>query len=80
MGRKNRSTNTDTLLVSGISHDNGEIVSITVSGSKAEVVSKSSSVVDWQHRLSPPANGKLVALARDDSGNVEQTSHTRTIR
>lgn len=70
----------DAMLVTGVSHDNGAIVSVVVNGKEAEVVSTSSGVVDWQLSLPRPASGKLVALAKDDSGNIEQTAHTRMIQ
>lgn len=64
------------LLVRGVSHDNGRIVRVTVNGSEAAAVSSGAGVVDWHIDLARPADGRLVALAADEAGNVEQTAHT----
>jgi hypothetical protein len=66
-------------VVRGISHDNGEIVSITVNGQQAEVVSTQAGVVDWRLTLAVPADGRFTALAKDDSGNAEQTAHVMNV-
>jgi hypothetical protein len=66
----------DTLLVEGISHDNGTIARITVNGQAADVVSHQSGVVDWKITLKTPADRKLAASAADEAGNEErQTAH-----
>jgi hypothetical protein len=67
------------LRVSGVTHDNGDIVSIEVNGVAAQVLSKQAGVVDWQVILDAPADGKLVASARDGAGNSAQSTayHSR---
>jgi hypothetical protein len=68
-----------TLLVRGVSHDNGEIVGISVNDRKAKVLSSKSGVVDWTIELPAPADGRLVASAKDAAGNVEQTGHQLSV-
>ena len=63
------------LIVSGVSHDNGEIASVSVNGAPAGVVAANMGVVDWQAEIDAPADGKLVSFAKDKAGNVEQTAH-----
>ncbi|MBC8351647.1 MAG: hypothetical protein H8E66_06640 [Planctomycetes bacterium] len=63
------------VIVRGVSHDNGKIVSINVNGVQAQVLEVSSGVVDWQAELTLPGDGRLVAFAKDRTGNVEQTAH-----
>lgn len=65
----------DKLIVSGVSHDNGEIVSVAVNGQKATIVSQSAGVADWSIELAPPSDGKIAAAATDRMGNVELTPH-----
>ncbi|MDA0284378.1 MAG: hypothetical protein O3B86_13590, partial [Planctomycetota bacterium] len=65
------------LVVRGISHDNGEIVSIKVNGQSAEIVANHSGVVDWTVQLPVPANGQLTAVASDQAGNRELTGHVK---
>jgi hypothetical protein len=65
----------DKLIVRGVSHDNGEIVSVSVNNANAKVVSNKPGVVDWQLELAVPADGQLLAFAKDKSGNVEKTAH-----
>ena len=65
----------DKLIVRGVSHDNGEIVSISVNGKKARVLSAEAGVVDWEATLGAPVSGHLVAFAKDRAGNQEQTAH-----
>jgi hypothetical protein len=65
----------DRLVVRGVSHDNGEIVSILVNDLEARIVSRAAGVCDWEASLEPAADGKIVAYAKDASGNVEQTAH-----
>jgi hypothetical protein len=64
-----------TLLIRGVSHDNGEIVGVSVNGKNAKVVASKAGVVDWTIEIPAPADGRLIASARDDAGNVEQTAH-----
>jgi hypothetical protein len=67
------------LLVRGISHDNGEIVRVQVNGQAARITTSGSGVLDWEIEITAPADGAVVALASDASGNVEQTSHRLSI-
>jgi hypothetical protein len=67
----------DQLVVRGISHDNGEIVSVNVNDTLANMVSTNAGVVDWQVTMAAPSDGKLVAFATDRSGNRELTPHER---
>jgi len=71
--------NGDQLTITGITHDNGEITSITVNGQPAKVTATSAGVVDWSIELPLPKDGKLVALATDAAGNREQTPHRRKV-
>lgn len=63
------------LLVRGISHDNGEIVSVTVNKRPAKIVSSSSGVIDWEITLPETEARRIVAFATDRAGNVEQMAH-----
>ncbi|MCE9603283.1 MAG: G8 domain-containing protein [Planctomycetia bacterium] len=65
------------LRVAGISHDNGEITSVTVNGQAAVIQSNRIGVADWSLELPLPADGKIMALATDRAGNIEQTGHMR---
>ena len=49
--------------------------SVTVNGQDATIASQSAGVADWRIELTPPAGGKLSALAADDAGNAEKTPH-----
>ena len=62
------------LAVRGVSHDNGPIVKVTVNGQPASILSANAGVVDWHITLEAPAL-QVVAGARDEAGNVEQTPH-----
>lgn len=68
------------LVVRGVSHDNGRVVSVTVNGKKARIVSSAAGVVDWEATLPAPESGKLSAGARDEAGNVEKTAHRLSVR
>jgi len=68
------------VVIRGVSHDNGEITAITVNNRRAIVVTRAAGVVDWKIELALPANGKLVAFAEDETGNVEKTMHRTTVR
>ena len=63
------------LLVQGTSQDNGEIASVTVNGTRAKLVSSHAGVADWEVTLDAPRDGKLIAKATDQAGNVEKTGH-----
>ena len=66
------------LVVRGISHDNGEIVSVKVNGQSAKLVSSNSGVVDWSIQLPVPRDGKLTAVSSDKAGNRELTGHVKS--
>ncbi len=66
------------LLVTGITHDNGDIVSVTVNGQLATISSNRTGVADWSIELPASAAGpvqKISAHAADRAGNIEQTKH-----
>ncbi len=63
------------LLVTGTSHDNGEITTVTVNDKPARMTRSVAGVVDWEATLSVPANKTLTAHATDAAGNEEQTRH-----
>jgi hypothetical protein len=65
----------DTILVRGVSHDNGEIASVTVNGQPATVVSQEYGVADWEVRLHPGDVGAITAFATDAAGNPEHLAH-----
>lgn len=64
----------DRIVTRGITHDNGDIVSVMVNGHAAEVISSSSGVVDWRVSI-PTPEGEIIALAIDAAGNKELTPH-----
>jgi hypothetical protein len=63
------------LVVRGVSHDNGEIVSIRVNEKPAAIMSRGAGVCDWQASVEADADGPIIAFAEDAAGNVEQTQH-----
>jgi hypothetical protein len=65
----------DKLVVRGVSHDNGDITSVSVNGVEAKIASSSAGVVDWEATIAAPADGKVIAFAKDKAGNKEQTAH-----
>ncbi len=65
----------DKLMVRGVAHDDGTIVSVLVNDSTAKIISDISGVVDWEVTLAVPKDGKIVALAKDAAGNSERTPH-----
>jgi hypothetical protein len=68
------------LVVRGVSHDNGEIVSVKVNGNAAVEKSHAAGVLDWEATIAIPDDGMVTAFAKDQSGNQEQTPHRRAIR
>ena len=64
----------DKLIVRGISHDNGQIVSVTVNDQQAKIVASQAGVVDWKAEVAVSAQ-MLVASSKDKAGNAEQTTH-----
>lgn len=67
------------VFVRGVSHDNGDIVAVSVNGKDVQVISSKTGVVDWQTELDLPADGKLVAFSQDNAGNIEHTAHSTTL-
>ncbi|HEX5444964.1 MAG TPA: hypothetical protein VFW87_14095, partial [Pirellulales bacterium] len=63
------------LMVRGVSHDNGEIAAVEVNGKPAELLAAASGVVDWQAALEADSEGPIIAFAKDQAGNIEQTPH-----
>jgi hypothetical protein len=68
------------VVVRGTSHDNGEIVAVTVNGQPAKVLGNHAGVVDWEIAINSPADGAVVARATDKAGNEEKTSHARRVK
>ena len=62
-------------LVRGVSHDNGEIATITVNGHPAKIHAQHAGVADWTLTLDAPADGRFIAKATDRAGNAELTPH-----
>jgi hypothetical protein len=67
------------VIVTGITHDNGEIAEVVVNGQAAEIVSTNAGVADWRISLEGSDAGKVIAFAKDKSGNIEQAAHERTV-
>jgi hypothetical protein len=67
------------VVVTGVSHDNGEIARVTVNGRDAEVITKAAGVVDWRVELPIPADGVVTATAKDAAGNEEKIAHRTPI-
>ena len=65
------------LTVTGITHDNGTLETITVNGQPARVVSSVAGVTDWQVEIVPA--DKVVASAKDKAGNIERHAHEITV-
>jgi hypothetical protein len=65
----------DKLVVTGVSHDNGDITSVKVNGQPAAIASRSAGVVDWSIKLPVPGDGQITAFAADNAGNAEKTPH-----
>ena len=62
-------------LVRGVSHDNGEIASVTVNGHSATILTLQAGIADWTLTLDAPADGRYLAKATDRAGNAELTPH-----
>ena len=69
----------DKVIVQGVSHDDGNIVSIKLNNVEARVVSRGAGVVNWESTIDVGAQDTVVAFAKDKAGNVEQTAHTVTL-
>jgi hypothetical protein len=63
------------VLVKGVSHDDGEIASVTVNGHAAKLTAANAGVADWEIALDIPRDRKLSAGASDKAGNTEKTGH-----
>ncbi len=63
------------IVVCGVAHDDGAIVSIVVNDRPAHILSTKSGVVDWEATLSDPNTSKIVAQSSDAAGNIERTPH-----
>jgi hypothetical protein len=63
------------VFVQGVSHDDGEVAKVTVNGRPALATAAAAGVVDWTIELPPPADGRIVAVAVDEAGNVEPAPH-----
>jgi hypothetical protein len=63
------------LVVTGVSHDNGEIAGVMVNDQPASILSSSAGVVDWRIALNGTSEDKVFAAARDQAGNVERAGH-----
>ena len=70
----------DRVVVTGITHDNGEIVSVTVNNQAAKLTTNRAGVADWSIELPAAVADKITAHATDGAGNVEQTRHEVTLR
>ena len=67
------------VIVTGISHDNGDITAVIVNGQPAEIISTNAGVADWQVTLDEAHAGKVIAFGKDRAGNSEQTGHELTV-
>jgi hypothetical protein len=65
--------------VRGVTHDNGEIKSVTVNGTAAELHATASGVVDWTATIPLPPDQKISAKARDAAGNEEHLASERSV-
>jgi hypothetical protein len=62
-----------TLLVRGVTHDNGEVASVTVNGKAAKIVAQHAGVADWEAALETKgAEEGINAAATDKAGNQEK--------
>ena len=67
------------LIVTGITHDNGDIAAVMVNGEPARILSLNAGVADWQITLELSPTAKVVAFAKDKAGNTEQPGHETTV-
>jgi hypothetical protein len=63
------------VVVSGTTHDDGDIVSVQVNGQDATLISVTDGVVDWSTEISAKTGAVITAMARDKTGNQEETPH-----
>ncbi len=69
------------LVVAGVTHDNGEIVSLRVNGLEANLINSSSGVVHWSLEMTVNIDGRLTAVANIPGGFIRNecgmaSSHT----
>ncbi len=62
-------------IVRGISHDDGEIATVSVNGHPATITTQHAGVADWVITLDAPADGRYFAKATDLVGNAELVPH-----
>jgi hypothetical protein len=63
------------LVVSGLSHDNGEIRSVEVNGRPARILAQHAGVAEWEAVIEATGDAVISAGATDAKGNVEKTPH-----
>lgn len=66
-----------TLRVRGTTSDNGKVSQVTVNG--LDVKPLAPNFAEWEAAVPAPRDGKLSAVGKDETGNVEQTPHVRTV-
>jgi len=64
--------------VRGVSHDNGEIAEVVVNGGHATITAQHAGVADWTITIDGAAS-RIVAQAKDRSGNTERVPHERIV-
>ncbi len=62
-------------IIRGVSHDNGEVASVTVNGQRAQITSQQAGVADWSITLAEPEGARWLAYAIDRAGNQEKLPH-----
>ena len=62
-------------VVSGVSHDNGEVASVNVNGTSAKITVQHAGVADWVVTFDAPTDGRYLAKATDRAGNSERIPH-----
>ena len=62
-------------IVSGTTHDDGDIVSVQVNGHDAALIAVTDGVVDWRAEIAVKPGAVISATGRDKAGNHEQTPH-----
>lgn len=65
----------NSITVTGVTHDNGDIQSITTNGHKAAILHSAFGVTDWTLTASATDLQTIVATATDTAGHVELTLH-----
>ncbi|CAN5466917.1 hypothetical protein BH11PLA2_BH11PLA2_20840 [soil metagenome] len=62
-------------IVSGVSHDNGEIATVVVNGQPAKITFQQAGVAEWTITVEASVDGRYIAKSTDRVGNVELTPH-----